>query len=136
VFWIDGTSYPVESAELVAEVDERNRRVSFSLYIECRDQETGLSINNLSLPGTTLAGAVVRLAEDQRDEFNDLSQSEVSFQATPLRLRNLFLRLGSPVDDKISIDLTASCAPFDAAEPKDHNLRVAGQADLKLETGL
>ncbi len=139
MFWINGQEFPVETAELVAEVDEENRRVSFSLYIECKEPETGMSLSSVSGPGTSAAGLFARLSEDARDDWNDLTQSEVSVRGVMMRFRGCVVRLGSPRDGKIPVDLTATCYPYDAstesAAGKDQNLRVAGDVDYALDSG-
>lgn len=139
MFWIDGQEFPVETAELVAEIDESSRRIALSLYVECAEGETGMSLNNISVPGAAVAGLIARLSEDARDDFNDLSQSEASLRGVTMRVRSFFLRLGSPRGDKISVEFTASCYPFDAstekATGKDQNLKFSGEVDLSLESG-
>lgn len=139
MFWIDGQSYPVESAELVAEIDEASRRIALSLYVESEEPETGLALNNVSAPGTSIAGLIVRLSEDARDDWNDLSGSDVTVKGETLRIRSFYLRVGSPQNDRVSIELTATAYPYDPsterAAGKDRNIRVAGEVDFAMESG-
>lgn len=134
MLYIDGLEFPVESAELVAEEMPQDRRVTFSLFVDAKD-DSGISLNNLSAPGDRngVPGLTFRLSEDAADENNDLSGSAASFKGATLQVRSIFLRLGSPKEDKIPVDLTATCYELDDAGEqvgKDKNVRVAVEADL------
>jgi hypothetical protein len=139
MFWIDGQSYPVQSAELVAEIDEESRRIALSLYVECEESETGLALNNLSTPGVQVSGLILRLSEDMRDDLNDLSASDVTVKGETHRIRSVFLRVGPPRDNRVSVELTATCYPFDAsteqATGKERQIRLAGDVDFAVESG-
>jgi hypothetical protein len=140
MLYIDGQEYPVETAELVVEELRDGRRIAFSLFVESRERDTGLTLNNLSASGdrNSIAGMVVRLAEDTADDYNDLSASAASVRGVTLQIRNVFLRLGAARGDRIPVEVTAGCYEVDPATDapsgKDKSLRFSDEVSLSIKS--